>query len=436
MLKVKNQQSKIKNYFTYLIVLFPILGQYGFLTRSVTFADIFLVIGLSYLILKMISTRKIEIADKKFAIFTIWYIIISIIMSLCIANIFSISSVTGCIKCTVYALAILLISGKYIDMEKVVKIYSVIVIVLSALIFIQQIQYLITGTISPWVINSKLFPAVYVNDDYFSGGYLTQLGGDTFRAASIFSEPALFAQYVCPCLVLNIFYVKNKYQKYAIMSIATLATLMTKSANGIVYVCVIWLFALIYNLVKFIQARKRSIKVTNVLLIALIILIPIVFFTTTSNQITTRSSSLISRIEEISDPKGETSGSMRVVRGWKIYAGLQSVEKIFGIGEGNIVNYLNLHPTIVTMFSEAYNGYMSGLPAIFVNSGLIGGMLFLVWWLFTFIKGRNVVKGLLIFLMLYLLASSSLFTSNFVLIIILIITLANQEKLVKNNEYR
>ena len=138
--------------------------------------------------------------------------------------------------------------------------------------------------------------------------------------------------------------------------------------------------------------------------------------------------SLISRISEINDVKGETSGSMRIARGWQIYSKMNFKEKITGIGIGNILNYLDAHPYIVTMFSKSYNGYMSGLSTIFVNFGLIGGSIFLIWWFKQFLNKNRISKSLSIFLMLYLIASNSFLSTQFVLTIILIISTLTMNK--------
>lgn len=425
---MKISKSSLKTYLTYLVVLIPILGQYGILTRSFTIADAFLIPGLALAIFFSISKEKIIINDSRFLIFSLWITIISIIMSLVIPELSLSSSLISIIKCLVYSLIILFFSKEYIDIDKSLDFYSKTVTILSILIFVQIFIYKITGIIKPWVINSSLFPAVFVNDDYFSGGYLVTLGGSSFRASSIFSEPALYAQYVCPCLIMNIFR-KTSKKNYLLLALVTLSTIFTKSANGLVYVIITWVFAIIYNIYEFIKKKEKNIKSLYIFVAILIVLATPLLYPKIKNIISGSDSSLLSRISEITDSRGETSGSMRVVRGWKIYYGLRWYEKIFGIGIGNIVEYLDVHNSIVTTFKEAYNGYMSGLSSIFVNSGFIGGILFLYWWIYMFIKNKSVVKSLLIFLLLYLIASNSFFSLNFVMVIIMIITISKKENI-------
>ena len=103
------------------------------------------------------------------------------------------------------------------------------------------------------------------------------------------------------------------------------------------------------------------------------------------------------------------------------------IEQLLGIGTGNVVPYLSLHSHIVPIFVKAYNGYMSGLSAIFVNSGIIGGFLYLSWWVKYFFSRKAVVKGLQVFLMLYLLASFSFNTYQFILTMVVVIALEKQD---------
>lgn len=416
---MKKINDFLKIFCTYTIVLLPVLGTYGFLSRSITFADIFIIIALICILIKCLMKRSFKISSNAFFLFCIWGVFSTLIATIINSITFSGVTILQTIKFIIYSLAILLIPNNYFDVELAQKIYTRIVVFLSLIVFIQYLIFIVTGNFYPWIINSKYFPAIYVNDDYFSSAYLYMLGGNfSYRPSSLFSEPALFAQYVSPCLVLNMF--KNESRKkYLVLIMITIATFLGKSANGIVYIISIWN---VYLFIKFFKVLKsKKIKSIVVLVTMLLLLIsPVIVPKIKSVIMGDKEYSLINRITEINDVSGKSSGSMRVTRGWKIYDGLSIDEKFLGIGIGNIVNYLNLHPDIVFMFSKSYNGYMSGLSAIFVNTGLIGGLLFLYWGVKQFIIKNNIVKCLLIFLGIYLIASNSFFSAQFVLTSVLI----------------
>lgn len=423
-----NYKEKIKKYTTYIVILMPILGTYGFLTKSITIADITIFFSLTGILVYSLLKHKICISNKNFFFFSIWVFISTILASLMINDVFSGITILQLIKFLFYSLLILFIPTEFFDKNKAEKIYTNISIALSIIVFIQFGLYLITGKFQPWVINSKYFPPIFVNDDYFSTAYLYMLGGSSYRPSSIFTEPALFAQYVSPCLILNMFK-ENSKKKYITLLLITLATLLGKSANGIIYIIIIWAFYLYFMLLK--KIKEKNIKIKYISIIACLLFLLIIPFAIPKIKemlIGNNSYSIKERIKEVFDPEGETSGSMRVTRGWQIFLSLPVSQKIVGIGIGNIINYLNLNYGIVTMFKEAYNGYMSGLSAIFVNFGMIGGGLYLLWWLSEFSKKNQIVKSLLMFMLLYLIASNSFITPQFILTTILIISMNKKEQ--------
>lgn len=416
-------REKLKKYTTYAIILMPILGTYGFLSKSITIADLMIMISLFGIFFYFLINHKVKLSSNSFLIFSIWVFISTILASVLGNDLFSSITILQLIKFFVYSLLILAVPTEFFDRKKAEEIYTRIAIVLSIIVFIQLAIYLITGTFKPWVINNSYFPPIFVNDDYFSSGYLYMLGGNSFRPSSIFTEPALFAQYVSPCLILNMFK-ENSKKKYIILITITAATILGKSANGIIYVAIIWLFYLYFMLVKKIKSKNRKINIGFVLMIlGMSLILPLSFTKIKDFLVGDNQYSIKQRIGEIFDESGETSGSMRVVRGWKIFNALTMSEKTIGIGNGNIINYLNSHYGIVTMFKESYNGYMSGLSAIFVNFGIIGGILYLSWWITEFKKKNPILKSLLMFLLLYLIASNSFLTPQFIVTTILIISM-------------
>lgn len=414
---MKNNFEKIVSY---LVVLLPILGTYGFFLKSVTFADVAICIILFFAVLKS-TKKKTNKYDKNYIIFVVWGIISTVFSLVMFDNISSTNTLIQLIKFILYSFMIILIPKNYFDIVLAKKIYSNVVIVISIIVFIQYFLYLITGNFYPWVLNSKIFPPIYVNDDYFTTSYLYMLGGSSYRPSSIFSEPALFAQYVSPCLIMNLFSKRTK-NKYLTVFLITMSVILGKSANGIIYIAVIWFVYLISRLFSFFKNKDFKVKLSTIIVIfVLIIFYPFIFPKLNELLFGAGSSSLYNRLLEISDYTGNSSGSMRVMRGWMIFDGMAFIEKANGIGIGNILDFLDLNPSLVPMFKKAYNGYMSGLSAIFVNFGIIGGILYLNWWFKQYINKGSQQKGFLLFLLLYLIASNSFYTPHFVFTTILII---------------
>lgn len=419
-------ESALRKYCTVVLVLFPLLGLYGVFSRSITFADLAIIPAIGVIVLFGLKDG-FQISENIYICFANWFLYTALIISPLWKGLFSVGTVTSILQHTIYFATVILIAPAYFDCKLAFKVYSNVTLFLCGILFVQVALYLVTDSITPWVLNSRFFPAVYVPEDFFTGGYLALVQNTSYRPSSLFSEPALFAQYVAPCLILNL-YKKNKTKKnFITILLVTASVLLAGSANGIVYILAAWGLFGIHFISDKVANKQTQFKVWFIVLVFLVIaLLPKVV-----ELFLGLMGSLFVRFDEILDLKGISSGSMRVVRGWQIFAGLSIPEKIFGIGTGNIIPYLNLHPHIVTMFVKAYNGYMSGLSSIFVNSGIIGGVLYLLWWFHRYKGRQTVVKSLLVYLMIYLLASSSFNSDQFMLTMIIIITL----RLGGTNEY-
>ena len=146
---MSGQNSKLKIFCTYVIVLLPILGMYGFMSKSITLADILIIIALTLVLIDSIITKKLVISNKDYFVFTIWCVLSTLYASAFYAGLFS--GITGAqmIKLLVYSLAIIVVPIRYFDFNLATKIYTKIVILLSIIVFVQYFIYLIKGTFYP-----------------------------------------------------------------------------------------------------------------------------------------------------------------------------------------------------------------------------------------------------------------------------------------------
>ena len=415
-------KPKVRNYCTVVLVLIPLIGQYGVFTKTLTFADVAIIPAILVVLLFHLM-GKYEMRERIYPVFAVWYLLTALIISPFWRKLFSAGTLTSVLQNAVYFATVILVAPYFFDCNFAVKVYSKVVIVLCVILFIQAGLHLTTGSVTPWILNSDLFPAVYVSDDFFDGGYLETITASSYRPASLFSEPALFAQYVTPCLILNIYTKEKTWKNYFAIVLTTVSVLLAGSANGIVYILIAWGFAGIYNLADKFTHKESKITAGS----SILILLAAIFLPKIAQGFTEVLSLLFARFSELFDLKGISSGSLRVIRGWKIFLSMSFIEQLLGIGTGNVVPYLSLHSHIVPIFVKAYNGYMSGLSAIFVNSGIIGGFLYLSWWVKYFFSRKAVVKGLQVFLMLYLLASFSFNTYQFILTMVVVIALEKQD---------
>ena len=136
-------------------------------------------------------------------------------------------------------------------------------------------------------------------------------------------------------------------------------------------------------------------------------------------------SKVLKRFSNItSTDKNDYSTGLRIYRGFAVYGSLDIQEKIFGIGFGNMANYIYSYgittPYDYYVQSEEAIEYMSGFSSVLVQTGIIGLAAFVYFLLKTFLKCSIVGKIITIEFLLIMLTGSDLFSvsSPFILFLI------------------
>lgn len=135
------------------------------------------------------------------------------------------------------------------------------------------------------------------------------------------------------------------------------------------------------------------------------------------------------RISTIGDTTSST-GSLRILRGYYIFSLGNPINKIFGIGFGNIINYL-IKNGITTPYDGNLligNEYMNSLSYILVASGILGFLLFLVFLLQSFVYIDSNSKLILLYLIVLLSTSAIILSPTYVVISVFLLS--------KTNSYR
>jgi hypothetical protein len=228
-----------------------------------------------------------------------------------------------------------------------------------------------------------------------------------YRPASLFLEPAHFAQFMGPALLFVLFDEKRK-NRFPVAVFFSIAVLLSTSTNAVVIVIVAWVSYLAYeNLqTKNVQNLLRIISVV----IAIIVIIAVsARFSETFSYGITRLQKLIAG----SDASG--SAYERVMKGFEIWKQLNILEKIFGIGFGTYDSYYSLGTLSV------YNGeveYMSSISYILVSGGIIGLTLFISA-IAKYMRLRNYFNYALILFLTIVFFSSSVFNTPIYAIVML-----------------
>jgi hypothetical protein len=225
--------------------------------------------------------------------------------------------------------------------EDFFKAYKVFGIICTIGLFYHVIcVYILKQPVSPIII----LPNAFVPD--------TNWAYNLYRPMSIFQEPAAYAGFMLPLLAYSI------YKKEIMFSIIiSISIIMSTSSIGILMTFGIWAYSIFFVV---------NSKLTKIGLVFVFFVI-LIFFV--SNDLFAYSADKIMNINLEND--------LRLANGFLILGNMSGKDLLFGIGMGNITNYLNMH-------GLNYRNYISTISGTMINYGIIGflfycDMLFKFW---------------------------------------------------------
>lgn len=387
-----NTERTITHVFCFLLAIWPVLNIYGFLTESIGVGDLFIIPISVYAFFCVIGfSGKIS---KSFTYTTFFgaYLVISL-FALCFVNIGNAYGITLSISKTVmYVFCFSVVAPKMLDIRVFLKHYRRIAIFLSLIIFVQFVLAIL-GNTAPFVINSKVFLIRDV-DGYsnFLRTWSYNVMRDGFRPSSLFTEPAKYAQYVCPCLLLSLMLEGENKKRYFFEIFISVAVLLSMSANGAIYCLLSWGLWFVFGRGE--SSKNMKIVVSIIGTLAMVYLF---FGNGTDNW-------LIGRLSEIGSGT-INSGNMRVLRGWIIFKKLPSFNKLVGVGIANAAHFIE-YSGITTNYDGGYIGYMSGLSEIAVTGGILSLVMYILYFIKN-IKNRSLIAKTEVILMTIMIASSA-----------------------------
>lgn len=189
------------------------------------------------------------------------------------------------------------------------------------------------------------------------------------RPASIFSEPAHYAQFVLPLLCVELFDDSRK-KSIPLIILIIVGLILSMSGTAVIGLLVIGILYVIKQIVQ-----HASIKKTWWMLI-LIVLMPIGYQYYAKSEI---GEMVLGRTESVvvaSQSQVVSSEYVRLFRGYDIFGELDVSKKIFGCGsKDNIVKSIAT-TSYFSMFDNE-NFFFNGVSTILLYTGLIGFLLYL-----------------------------------------------------------
>ena len=184
---------------------------------------------------------------------------------------------------------------------------------------------------------------------------------------------------------------------------------------GLALIGLIWLY-------KWSKHNSWSVIIVPAVVISGTVLL--VYLLNTNEQM----QNLMVRLAEVDLTAGASSGNQRIIRGFAVWLKLPLYLQIFGTGFGNISQTL-LSYKISTPFDPYYgSAYMNATAEMLVSGGVVGFVLFGIYFYYI-IKGKMNILELVAIFMLLMFSLNMLASADFVTIIILMkgLQISNKE---------
>jgi hypothetical protein len=349
----------ISKLFTFVIITLPILSVYR---SPFEFFDLgtFLILVFTPFIIYKTDCR---ISQNKLMILLLFYIILGSMISL-ITYPVSIIPLLRLGKFTLLIIIVLLIGyNKLFNPQYAIKVLKIVTNLAVVYILVQVSLLNVFGILLP-----NGFPSLAESDLY-----LSSLNISATRPSSFFLEPAHFAQYSLVYLSYCMFVVDktaNLFNDWKSVVFISIGIILSKSGQGLLFLVVIWIVWLLTIFLK-----EMSIKKWMSLFCMTVVFSVIIPLLIKSELI---AATLIRLLTE------NTSGGGNAIKarlnGFEYLSQLTGLNKIFGMGFGNVPEGI----------------YLSGYAYIIYCTGYLGLFIFISILIYTLVKIGRFQKILLL----------------------------------------
>lgn len=308
-----------------------------------------------------------------------------------------------------------------IDFDYLVKWYKRIAIICIAFFFIQEIMFYTTGMRILGVITSLPLTISHTVDDIDAWASGAELGK---RSSSFFSEPAHFAQFLIPLLIIELFYDKKKHH-YLFAALIFLVLLLLQSGNALL--CSVPVVLMFF--IKLLKGRK---KIINMLLVLLFVIVGA--FTMSYYLSSDAGQNVMERQDEIKNTRySASSGFVRIYRGWYVIDELDTFDKFIGVNYKESIQQYIQQSKVYWAFGKN-DLYFNTIQNVVLRTGYIGSLIFLLMlcnlWKRNSWAGRTTLLSLLVISFI----SANYFTMTMAIYMVVIYKLQRQNILEHNNQ--
>ena len=395
-------KSRISIIYTYLLVISVWANTYSLGAINVGYGELLLLLLLPIMVdSRGFRSIRVTRASAYFIIYMLYTGLISFVVALSIPSIVLSDTIVRLIRNLFYILLYLSFSKNFFSYQDGRKALRILCISLSVFMIFQFVMYNAFGIYFNGIINGlSINTEERIEKILLFAGYRGYL-----RTHGFLSEPASCAHILFLALDLELLAPDTDKIHWRIVTLYTVAMLLTVSANAYVYLLAAYAFLGIKSLRAKSKGTRAKAVLGSVCLIAIVIIL--YYFYTPVRDV-------VNRLQAI-DESGTNSSGLRVIRGWAFYNEIPFLYKIVGIGRGNFLGFKSYFG-INTPYEIAAE-YMSTLSSYFVSTGLIGVALVFI----SVIEGLKhktfTNKALFVSVVLLCVASSVGYTMTFVLFI-------------------
>lgn len=355
-------RKNYQRFFSIIVILFPILAQYSVGVQGVTLGELTL-LGASLGLFCWRKEISLDRSRRYFMYFLIYCYFISIV-SLIFQQALGVGVLFRMLRCLFY-FTVILFGSEDFDWRGMRKPYQHLSIAIAVYAILQKACFEWRHIMLP----NRLLPLHWYADapgtEQLRENYLKYF----FQSNGVFTEPGYLAHYLFPCLVF-LLYEKDTRKGVKWFKILTvfLALWFTKSVQAVgLSMGILGLYLLKELLSKKVSERQRG----------LAFILPMGLFAAGILQSGT-GQMLVRKVADSLFAGG--SVSVRLLRGYAVFAQLPQIFKWLGVGIGNL-DYFVMNHSIRTPFEPvqmtySVAGYVNGISSVLLYGGIAGAFIF------------------------------------------------------------
>lgn len=316
---------------------------------------------------------------RPLTVYTLWYVAVLLATVLIFGHVADRPYFMKLIQIVISGFCVAIIA-KHLDKEALYKSWKILGLIVCAVVAYQFFQIFV---LHHSVLPIRLLPVR--SDELIRNENWTQLSD---RPVAFFSEPAVVVSFLTPVL----FFAQQK-KEHLISIFVSLAILLSGSTSGVIALVIMWGV----SLMGFKLSKTSRLLLILFFFVAVYLFLNLSFFQDSIEKI----------LYEVSGESG--NADVRVLRGYWIFATLDTRSQLFGISDYDITSYVYKYASEFTwQVGYENNFYLNTAHRILIQTGLFGAVLY-VWMLIRlWFSSLKVVRPYLAVVII-----SMFFASNF-----------------------